>query len=397
MTLASHGAYEDTGVWRPAYSPEWVTAQDQIAAWCEAAGLATYRDAVGNVWGRLEGTEPGKVIATGSHIDTQLPGGRYDGALGVLSGLLALRALKEQFGTPKRTLEMVSLCLEETSGRFPTSQMWGSRAIAGAIAPEDPGNVFDYDGISIADAMLSVGLDPEKVAEATRDDIDVFVELHIEQGPLLEEQGIPVAVVKRITGIRTYRITLRGRADHAGGRPMDMRRDAMGGAAEIITGVLNNAYRMGRPAVTTVGRIHAEPNLPSIVPQEVRFTVNARHPDPVAGKILYARHEDLIKDVAARHDLDLVWEIGGEGKPSVLDAELVQLFRDVARDLNIPATTMDSAGGHDSGRMSQIARTVMLFVPSKNGRSHTPDEFTAIKDIVPGIEVLAAGLHRLAY
>ena len=164
--LARNGAYGETGVWRTAYSPEWVDAQDQIAAWFAEAGLDVRRDAVGSVWGRLAGSERGSVIATGSHIDSQTPGGRYDGALGVVAGLVALRTLREQFGQPRRTLEAVSLCEEEAS-RFHATNFWGSRAIIGAISSEEPDLIRDRDGTSIGEAMRSVGLDPQRIPEAS--------------------------------------------------------------------------------------------------------------------------------------------------------------------------------------------------------------------------------------
>ena len=188
-TLARYGAVGETGVWRTAYSPEWSEAQAQVEEWLRAAGLEVRRDAVGNVWGRLEGTEPGPVIATGSHIDSQTPGGRYDGALGVIAAVIAVRSLAEQHGTPRRTLEVVSLCEEEAS-RFHAAQFWGSRAITGETRREHLDEVRDADGISIGEAMAAVGLDPERFEEARRDDIDTFVELHIEQGPRLEEAGL---------------------------------------------------------------------------------------------------------------------------------------------------------------------------------------------------------------
>ena len=141
MELARYGAHSGTGVWRTVYSPEWVAAQDQIAAWCEEAGLTVRRDAVGNVWGRLAGRAGGKSIVTGSHIDSQRPGGRYDGALGVIAGIMAVRALRERWGQPERTLEVVSLCGEEGS-RFPGAEFWGSRAITGRIGPDDPEQIL---------------------------------------------------------------------------------------------------------------------------------------------------------------------------------------------------------------------------------------------------------------
>jgi allantoate deiminase len=330
MSLAELGAHGETGVARATYTSEWVAAQELVSAWCRDAGMDVRMDAVGSVWGRVEGTEGGKSIVSGSHIDSQCPGGRYDGALGVIAAYIAISTLHQRFGRPKRTLEVVSLCEEEGS-RYPAGNFWGSRAITGRIAPGDADAIPGMDGGTIADGMRAVGLDPAQTDDAIRADIDTYVELHIEQGPLLEQAGVPVAVVTGITGLREYWITLHGRADHAGARPMDLRRDPMAGAAEIISNAINTAHRMGRPAVTTVGRMTVEPNASPIVPERVSFTIDARHPDPVQREILYARHEAMMREVAQRRDLELSWEIVGEHAPALSDPALVQTFVDAAR------------------------------------------------------------------
>jgi allantoate deiminase len=394
--LARHGAHGETGVWRTVYSPEWVAAQRQLAEWMKDAGLEVREDAVGCLWGRAEGSEGGKAIVTGSHFDSQRPGGRFDGVLGIIAGIVAVRSLLEQHGRPRQTLEVLALC-EEESSRFPTARFWGSRGITGRIGPGDVDTTVDWDGVTIAEAMRAVGLDPERVAEAKRDDLAAFVELHIEQGPLLEQQGLPVAVVSAITGIRTYTVELRGEANHAGAFPMDLRRDPMAGAAEIIAGVINTAHRFGRPAVTTVGRIAAEPNYPPIVPGNVVFSVDARHPDPEARMRLYDAHEGLIREVAARRGLELDLSMRSEHAPCICDPELVRLFVEAARELDIAHTVMPSGAAHDSQQMAAIAPVVMLFVQSKDGRSHTPEEFTSTEHAALGTKLLAAGLHRLAY
>jgi allantoate deiminase len=396
MGMAQFGAYGETGVWRTVYDPAWVAATDQYAAWCEESGLETWRDAVGNVWGRLEGSEAGPSIVSGSHIDSQKPGGRYDGILGALAALIALRTLKEQFGQPKRTLEALAFCEEEAS-RFASAQFWGSRAITGAISPEDPEQTRGFVDESIGDAMRAIGLDPERIPEAKRDDFDTFIELHIEQGPILEQARYPVGVVQAITGIRHYVVELKGTANHAGAFPMDLRRDPMGGAAEIMSGVLNTAYRMGRPAVTTCGRIEADPNGPAIVPEKVTFTIDARHPDPEQRQLLYERHEALIREVAARRDLEVSWHHSINLDPIICDPELVTLIEDAAREQGIPALTMTSGAVHDTQQMAKQARVAMIFVQSKDGRSHTPEEFSSVAHCTAGIEVLAAALHKLAY
>lgn len=396
LEMASYGSDGGTGVSRTVYSPEWVGATRQYAAWCEEAGLAVRHDAVGSVWGRLEGTEGGKAIVTGSHIDTQTPGGRYDGTLGALAGLVALRALRETFGQPKRTLECVALCEEENS-RFPTAQWWGSRAIVGRIGPSDPDEVRAFTGESIAEAMREVGLDPSRIPEAQRDDIEAFIELHIEQGPILEQAGLPVAVVTGITGIRHYMITLRGQQNHAGAFPMDMRRDPMAGFAEIASGVIDTAHRWGRPAVTTVGKVRAVPNGIPVVPDRVEFSIDARHPDGERCRELYASHERLMQEVAARRKLDVSWTVLNDQPACPSDPALVAHLEASAQALGIPFMKMASGAGHDTQQMARVAKVAMVFVRSKDGRSHTPEEYSSIEDIVEGIRVLTECLRRLAY
>ncbi|BCH33288.1 Zn-dependent hydrolase [Mesorhizobium sp. L-8-10] len=396
LELGAIGAHSGTGVWRTVYSPEWVKANALVSRWFEDAGLTVRQDAVGNLWGRLEGSEVGKSIVSGSHIDTQRPGGRYDGALGILAALVAIRALRERFGQPKRTLEAVSLCEEEGS-RFPTAGFWGSRAITGRIGPGDTETVKDFDGIGIAEAMRAVGLDPLRVAEAKRDDIEAFVELHIEQGPVLEHAGLSVAVVDAITGIRHTEVRLTGVQNHAGAFPMDLRNDPMAGFAEIATGLIDTAHRMGRPAVTTIGRCTPYPNSGAVIPQSVTFTIDARHPDPESRGRIYAMHDALMREVAARRGLGLETKVLADHEACPSAPDLVTALRAAAESQGVGTLTMASGAGHDSQQMAAIAKVAMIFVRSKDGRSHTPEEFSSIEDIVDGIRVLAAGLYKLAY
>jgi allantoate deiminase len=396
LELARDGAYGETGVWRTAYSPEWAAAQDRVAGWMAESGLDVRRDAVGNVWGTLAGGEGGPVIATGSHIDSQTPGGRYDGALGVIAGLVALGTLREQFGTPRHTLEAVSLCEEEAS-RFHATNFWGSRAIVGGIPPDEPDRIRDRDGTSIGEAMRSVGLDPERIPEARRDDLDTWIELHIEQGPILEDEGLPVGVVDAITAIRHYVVELRGRSDHAGARPMKGRLDPMAGFAEIVTAVIGVALESGPPAVTTVGRVDVQPNLPSAVPDQVTFTLDSRHPDQHAVDAQHARQEQLMREIAERRGLQISWTKPLDLPASPSDPTVVAALERAATEEGVPFRRMPSGAGHDTQNIAKVARTAMVFARSKGGRSHTPEEFTSVEDAVAAITVLAAALHELAY
>jgi len=394
--LAGHGAHGETGVWRTAYSPAWAAAQDDVARWYGEAGLEVRRDAVGNVWGRLTGSDPSSVVASGSHIDSQTPGGRYDGALGVVAALEAVRALAERFGRPRLTLEAVSLCEEEAS-RFHAARFWGSRAITGMIGPDEATAIQDADGVSIADAMREVGLDPARVGEAARDDLTGWIELHIEQGPVLESAGVAVGIVDAITGIRHYVVELSGRSDHAGARPMAGRRDAVAAFAEIVTGVIGVALELGSPAVTTVGRVVVDPNLPAAVPERVEFTLDSRHPDPRLLAEQHGRQETLMRAIAEKYDVGISWQVPLDLPPCPCDPSVVAVLERAAREQGVPVARMQSCAGHDTQNIARIAPAAMVFARSKDGRSHTPAEFTSIDDAVEAARVLAAALYELAY
>jgi allantoate deiminase len=394
--LSRFGKVGETGVTRTVYSPEWIAAQDHLEAWMRAAGLETRRDAVGNLWGVALGTEPGPSIVSGSHVDSQAPGGRFDGALGIIAALTATEALLKRHGQPKRTIEVVSLCEEEGS-RFSTAGFWGSRAILGLITPEDVETTLSFDGEKIGDVMRGIGLDPARIPEAKRSDIDTFIELHIEQGPVLELERLPVGIVTGITGYRHYVVEVSGWANHAGAFPMKYRRDPMAAAAEMISGVIQNAVDMGEPAVTTVGRLAIEPNYPAIIPERVTFMIDARHPDPVLREQLYEKHEKLIYEIADRRRLNVDVHINKDLAPRPCDPGIVDLLDQAATDLGIAHKRMSSGAVHDTQRFSQIAKTAMIFVQSKDGRSHTPEEFTSTEHATLGTEVLAEGLSRLAY
>ena len=396
MSLAKIGQVGETGVSRMAFSEEWATAMDICRAFGEEAGLEMRMDAVGNLWARLEGKSRGPVVATGSHIDSQDPGGRYDGALGAVAGLVSLAALKAQAGQPDQTLEAVVFCEEEGS-RFPTSGFWGSRGIVGKIAPEDLVTTRSFAGEPIGEVMASVGLDPARVGAAVRDDISAFIELHIEQGPILEAADLPVGLVSAITGMGQFEVSIEGKDDHAGAFPMDLRRDPMAGFAEIASSLIDHAHRLGRPAVTTIGQCTVEPGGTAVVPARVTFSLDARHPDPDARETLYSTQDNLMREICARRGLGYTRKELINLAPCVSDASLLSRMKAAADDLEIPHLTMVSGAGHDAQQMALIAPVAMLFVRSEGGRSHTPEEFSTLGDCCDGTRVLAQTLYRIAY
>src|SRR3989454_2529945 len=384
--LYAIGAEPDGGAYRPLYGPAWATAVERVERWLNDAGLTTRRDAVGNLWGLAEGTDKGKSIVTGSHIDTVRHGGRLDGALGIVSGLTAVEALLKEKGKPRRPLEVVAICEEEGS-RFATN-FWGSRAITGAIDTVDA---------EIAAAMRERGLDLTKIASAARDDIDTFVELHIEQGRVLESSRMPLAVVTAIVGTAHLEITVTGRPDHAGTTPMELRQDALAGAAAMIQAVEAIARSIGRPAVATVGRLRVEPNQVNVVPGTVVFTVDLRHSDLGGRRALEERVRSLCGTISQERRLGLAIRTLQEKPPVAMHPDVRALLAGAAQQCGVQAAEMVSGAGHDAQILAARCKVGMLFVPSVGGRSHCPEEATRPEHLELGTTVLTKALELLAY
>jgi allantoate deiminase len=384
--LYAIGAEPEGGAYRPLYGAAWATAVERVERWVKDAGLKTWRDAVGNLWGRAEGTDKGKSIVTGSHIDTVRHGGRLDGALGIVAGLTAVEALLTEKGKPRRALEVVAICEEEGS-RFATN-FWGSRAIVGAT---------DSPDTAMAEAMRERGLDPATVASAARDDIDTFVELHIEQGAVLETANVPLAVVSAIVGTAHLELAVTGRPDHAGTTPMDLRRDALAGAAAMIQAVESIARALGKPAVATVGKIRAEPDQINVVPGRALFTVDLRHSDLGARRALEERIRSLCRTIASERGLGLEVRVLQERPPVPMHAAVRSLLTRAAQECSVQATELVSGAGHDAQILAARCKVGMLFVPSLGGRSHCPEESTDPDHLTLGTKVLAKALELLAY
>ena len=384
--LYTIGAQPDGGAYRGLYDDAWAAAVERVERWLKNAGLKTRRDAVGNLWGRVDGTDKGKSIVTGSHIDTVRHGGRLDGALGIVAGLTAVESLLATKGRPRRPLEVVAICEEEGS-RFATN-FWGSRAIVGEIetAADD-----------MSQAMRERGLDPARIAAAARDDIDAFVELHIEQGVVLESTNVPIAVVSTIVGTAHLEVAVTGRPDHAGTTPMELRRDALAGAAAMIQAVESIARSLGKPAVATVGRIRAEPDQINVIPGRVVFTIDLRHSDLGARRALEERIRSLCATTASERKLGIETRVLQERPPVPMHREVRTLLARAAKDSGIDATEMVSGAGHDAQILAARCRVGMLFVPSIGGRSHCPEEATSPRHLELGTRVLARALEMLAY
>jgi allantoate deiminase len=393
--LAQRGALAHGGIYRPLYSPQWSSAMELVTTWMKEAGLLTRRDAVGNVWGRIEGSRGGRVIATGSHIDTVRGGGALDGALGVVAGIEAVSSLWQRFGRSTRILECVAICEEEGS-RFDTN-FWGARAIADRLEPGEADRVRDTESVTLGDGMRAVGLDPSTAASAVRRDLDVFVELHIEQGPILEEHGPRLGVVTTIAGTAHLEITVRGQPDHAGAMAMDRRHDAFLGAAAMSLAIADAAVRMGHPAVATVGTIAVEPSQVNVVPGLARFGVDTRHADPARRSELITQIGDVSKRIASERGLTVEIRTLRDRPPVALSPRVADVLRRAAAAAGVEPRDMTSGAGHDAQVLTAAANVGMLFVPSVGGRSHCAEEATAAEDVVLGTRVLATALRDLAY
>lgn len=393
--LSAFGRQAGGGIVRPVYSPAWVQAREQLADWMRTIGLDVRIDAVGNLFGRLGGSAESRVLLTGSHFDTVPHGGKFDGALGILAGVAALSALREQKGTPRRSLEVAALCEEEGS-RF-QAHCWGTRGMLGLIQQSELEDLRDEQGHSIAEAMRAIGLAPERYADARRTDIDAFLELHIEQGRILFDEQIALGIVQAITGLQHQWVTVKGRADHAGTTPMDLRRDALQGAIQMAMEITHLVEQVGRPAVVTVGKWEVKPGAVNVVPDEVHFSIDLRHPEEETLRRLSTAIQTRCEAIAQARGLLFERTITGESTPQKMDSSLQSLLIESAETCGATWKWLPSGAGHDSQIMARYLPTAMLFVPSVEGRSHSVAEYTTPEDAARGASVLATALFRLAY
>jgi ureidoglycolate amidohydrolase len=385
------------GITREVYTPTYRAALDRVAGWMAEAGLDVRLDAVGNLFGRWTGGDAeASLVLTGSHVDTTLNAGRYDGVLGVLGAIEAVRALREAGLAPRRSIELVAWAGEEP--RFGTGCV-GSRAAAGLLAREDLDRLVDRDGISMAAALRATGFDPDRLAEARIDParVHALVELHIEQGIVLEAGGEPIGIVTAIAAPHDFRLTLRGAATHAGATPMRLRRDALAGAAEAMLALERIARESpSGTTVATVGVVRARPGAINVVPGEVELDVDVRDSELPAREQVVAAALAAAREIAGRRRLELEVAPIVEDAPVACDARVVEAAEAAVRELGLPFRRMISGAYHDAMVMGSRVPIGMIFVPSAGGISHHPDEHTEPADLERGVQVLAGTLARLA-
>lgn len=385
------------GITREVFTPTYREAADRVAAAMADVGLEVREDAFGNVLGRWAGADPdAPAVLTGSHFDTTLNAGRYDGVVGVLGAIAAVEALRASDFSPARSVEVVGFAGEEP--RFGSGCI-GSRAFMGDLGPEELERMRDRDGVALADALRGYGLDPAAVPAAAQapDGVHAFVELHIEQGAVLEAAGVPVGVVRRIAAPHDLRVTLRGAATHAGATPMALRRDALAGAAEAMVELerLARAAPSGT-AVATVGVLRARPGAINVVPGEVTMDVDVRDSDLDARTGVVDGWIAGVRALAERRELEVALETITHDTPAECAPEVVAAAEAACAELGVAYRKMISGAYHDAMVLGAAIPMGMIFVPSAGGVSHHPDEYTAPEDIDRGVAVLAGTLARLA-
>ncbi len=397
MELGEIGAQESGGVTRFSFTAEEREAKEQVARYMKEAGLFVREDAAGNLIGRREGSDAdAPVVLTGSHIDTVPSGGKFDGPLGVLAAIEALQTMQEQGIATAHPIEVIAFTDEEGS-RFGFG-MIGSRAVAGTLRSEHL-KYTDADGITIAEAMRSAGLAPERVQEAARepDQVKAYVELHIEQGVVLESIGQPVGLVTGIAGPLWQQFTIKGQAGHAGARPMNLRRDPLQSATELMSYIYTETRKFPN-AVATIGKIQTLPGGVNVIPGQVQFSLDLRDVEEAERDMLEGRIRDYAGEVCRKHGTELTLELLQRVAPAPSSPEVKEAIAAAGKlaGLPDPLPELVSGAGHDGMQFSGLWPLGMIFVRSRNGISHHPQEWSSKEDCGLGAEVLYHALLLLA-
>ncbi len=385
LQLARFGRTARGGVGRAALSEADGQARDCFVAWCGETGLEIRVDRIGNIFARRSGTQSdAPAVLTGSHLDTQPLGGKFDGIYGVLAGLEVLRSVGDAGIHTRAPLEVV-VWTDEEGWRF-SPGMGGSSVFSGALSLPQALAGVDADGITVAQALENIGYAGEqKPGELV---LDSFFEAHIEQGPVLDNNNIPVGIVLGAQGQRCFEVEVSGAEGHAGTLPMGQRQDALLGAARMVDRINAVAFEFEPHPVITVGRLNVRPNSRNTIPGRCRFSIDSRHPDD---KILLAVHERMREECAAVAEhcaVTMKMELESSRKTVQFDAARLALLRETAASLNIPHQDIFSGAGHDACNIAAVAPTAMLFVPCEKGISHNELENARAEDLALGAKVL---------
>ena len=395
--LASISQAEPPVVTRIVFTAADIKARAWLKTRCEETGLLVRQDAIGNTFARWEGGDPNApAIGTGSHIDAIPNAGKYDGVVGVLGGLEAIRALRRSGFCPKHSIELLVFTSEEPT-RFGIGCL-GSRLLSGMLAPETAGKLTDKDGHSVEEARLQAGMRGELAeVKLPKNYYKAFAELHIEQGPILERQRIPLGVVTKIAAPASLRILIEGAGGHAGGVLMADRRDALCTAAELILEIESLARNSGATdTVATVGICEVFPGAINSIPSRVRLGIDVRDTDLSRRDSVLQKIENAIRLISSKRSVSISNELLNADAPADCAPEIIEALLRSCRKHALNFLPMVSRAYHDSLFMSRIAPVAMLFIPCRNGYSHRPDEYASPEDIARGTLILAETLATLA-
>jgi N-carbamoyl-L-amino-acid hydrolase len=368
--------------------------RDRLVSWLKEAGLEVAVDRIGNIFGIWRGGGEGDLapVMLGSHIDTVIDAGIYDGCYGVLAGLEAIESLKEAGFVPARPLVVAAFTNEEGVRYSP--DMMGSLVYAGGVGIEDALAAIGTDGTVLGKELERIGYAGQHQPGFLKP--HVYVELHVEQGPVLEREGIAIGAVENLQGISWQRITIDGEANHAGTTPMAMRRDAGVAAARVISFIADRASASRTRTVATVGTIAFEPNAINVIPARAIFTIDLRDPNEASLRQEEAALAAFLDELAASAGVTVQAESLARFEPVTFDARVVSLIEAGAKAAGLSCRRMTSGAGHDAQMIARIAPSAMIFVPSRGGISHNPAEFTAAGELVAGANILLGVAARLA-
>jgi N-carbamoyl-L-amino-acid hydrolase len=395
--LACFGKLKGGGITRLAFTSADREARQYLQHSLAQQGLNTTQDAMGNMRARRNGIGNLAPVMIGSHLDSVPSGGCFDGAVGMAVALEVIRVLDEQGIKTLRPIDIINFSAEESS-RFGASTL-GSKAMTGHLSREQLYKYKDKEGLSLYEAMILFGLDPEGL-ESVRiqpGDVYAFIETHIEQGRVLDSLGVPLGVVTSIAAPTRIKVHLTGRADHSGATPMDLRADALVAASEIILGVERIAsVEAGPHTVGTVGYANASPGVFNVIPGQVELGIDIRDIDKNSKDLAVSKGISLLGDVGRRRGVKADYEITADEAPVTLSGKIITTLEKAAQALGYSYRLMPSGAGHDAMYMAEVAQTGMIFVPSKEGISHSIAEYTSLEDIAGGAEVLLEAVLQLA-
>jgi allantoate deiminase len=393
-TINGFNATPGSGITRMTFSPEYQGAVAYVVDELTQIGAEVTIHPAGNIRARVHGSGRGPAVMTGSHLDTVAHGGQFDGVVGVVTALEAARVIVQDHIDHRLPVDVV-IFAEEEGSRF-SRGLLGSSIWTGQMSPDQLATVKDDRNISYLDAMTRAGISVDDDRTLEPSEIKAMLEVHIEQGAVLEKNGHRIGLVEAISGIRQLDITINGRADHAGTTPMGDRADALQAAARIVIAVEEIAGNAGSHAVATVGRIACRPAQVNVVPGQARFSVDVRNSDR---ELLESAVDDICRAVAnicSDRQLDYDIERMAAAEPVALAQDLVKLLEKNALRRNTISFKMVSGAGHDTALVAGLTEAGMIFIPSRDGRSHCPQEFSRIEDIVLGCEVLLDTVAELA-